>query len=158
VLVGALFIVAIALSLIIPRVTAAVRIARDARRLSAAAMVAQLYSQDHGGTYPDTLAAGLKDEDSDPGFASCAASDGSTPDPRYPYVYLGGGLTAGAVVPATVVAYTPLAYFDRQGADVCFGNGHVDWVTAADLPAVLARGGPVTRPATRPATPHASSP
>jgi prepilin-type processing-associated H-X9-DG protein len=78
------------------------------------------------------------------------ASNPSEPDQRYPYVYLGHNVTADAVSNKTVIAYSPPAFTDGLGANVLFGDSHVLWVTAADLPAVLARGGPATRPATAP--------
>ncbi len=37
------------------------------------------------------------------------------------------------------------ANYDNEGADVMFGDGHVDWVMATDLRLLLA----TTRPATR---------
>ena len=127
-------------------------IAADGSRLNAVGMVVLLYAQDHGGAFPETLDAALRSADQNPSFACCAAggSDSAAADPRLPYVYLGRRLTADTAGPATVVAYSPAAFSGGAGSNVCFGDAHVVWVRAADLPAVLARGGPATRPATLP--------
>ena len=110
-----------------------------------------LFSQDHHGAYPESLPALAKAENLAVDLSLCPDDDGDT-DPRWTYVYVGSGLTAVTAGTSTVVAHEPPAFFDGLGCNVLFGDGHMEWVWAADLPAVLARGGPTTAPATRPAT------
>ena len=109
-----------------------------------------LYNQDHAGSYPPTLDDLLRAEGLNAELARCTDDGAVNPPPMY--VYLGRDLTSDTADFTTVVAYTPLPWAAGRGSDVLFGDGHLDWVWAADLPAVLARGGPTTAPATRPAT------
>ena len=118
-------------------------------RLHQIGLAILLYNQDHHGAYPDSLRQLADSEGLSPDWPLCPDDDGNT-DPRMVYVYLGHGLTADTAGFDPVLAHEPLAFFDGRGCNMLFGDGHVDWVTAADLPAVLARGGPATRPTTRP--------
>ncbi len=135
------------------------KIVGDGHCLSAVGMVVLLYAEDHGGAFPDSLEIALRSEDQNPSFAFCKVTSGDplAGDPRFPYAYLGRRLTTGTAGPATVIAHSPLAFAAGAGANVCFGDARVQWIRAADLPAVLARGGPATQPTTFPAavqSPH----
>ena len=118
-------------------------------RLMAIARSVDQYSRDHHGLFPDTLAHGLQFAGFGPDMARCPESNYWATAADATFVYVGRGLTAGTADGHTVVAYAPVASAG-DGSNVLFGDGHVAWVTAADLPAVLARGGPATRPATLP--------
>ncbi len=150
VVVALLVVAAIATSLAVRSGRRRANAAADARRLGAAGMVVLLYAQDHGGAFPDTLDVALRREGQDPLFASCAG-DATAGDPRFPHVYLGHRLTAGTAGPGTVVAYSPPAFAAGAGSNVLVGDARVTWVTAAALPAVLARGGSTSPPTTAPA-------
>ncbi len=108
-----------------------------------------LYTFDHHGAYPPTLPALARAEGLAPDLPLCPDEDGA--DTPTAYVYLGRRLTDATSDYATVVAHEPPSFFGGVGCNVLFGDGHLDYVTAADLPAVLARGGPATRPTTAPA-------
>ena len=123
----------------------------NAGRLHQIGLAILLYNQDHGPAYPATLPDLFRAEHVDPAMATCPV-ERSQVDYPVPYVYLGRSLTVDTAGFDTVVAYTPLAYAGGDGSDILFGDGHVNYVTAADLTAALARGGPATAPATRPAT------
>jgi prepilin-type processing-associated H-X9-DG protein len=118
-----------------------------------------LYANDHDGQFPDTLQTLFKDEDLDltPGVFVCPSANdvqatGATreeiarnlDEPNHmSYVYLGRGLTK-ASPKDTVVAYDREINHGRQGGNVLYADGHVDW-QAGDFIRQLS-----TRPATRP--------
>ena len=120
---------------------------RDKFRLSAIGRAIRAYNDDHHGKYPKSLASLPLDRhvlEADAGLPIFGRD--ST------FVYLGHDLASETVGDRTVIAYAPLSDNNRIGTDVLYGNDEVEWVSAADLPAVLARGGPTTATATRPAT------
>jgi hypothetical protein len=56
---------------------------------------------------------------------------------RIPFIYLGRGLINPDAI--RIIAYTPLIYFDGDGVDALYGDGHCEWIAAADLSKELAR-------------------
>lgn len=124
------------------------------RRLHQIGLALLLYQQDHGGAFPDTL-GDLAAAEHMPvdrlGFCPPDDDADDAGDPRWPYVYLGRGVRPTATDSRTVVAYEPPAYNGGRGTDVLFGDGHTEYVAAADLSAKLAAGSPATGPSSRPA-------
>ena len=108
------------------------------------------YAQDHGGAFPASLAELVRDQRLEAQVIVCPETHLWASDAASTFTYVGQQLSTDTAGPDTVVACDPPGYVGGSGVDVLFGDGHTDWVTAADLPAVLARGGPATRPATRP--------
>ncbi len=105
-----------------------------------------LYAQEHGGTFPDTLATLIREEpDLPPSVLVCddstdtpaaapttrAVADAVAAGGHCSYVYVGGGLTAATATAATVVAYEPVSHHNGDGCNVLYGDGHAAWVTAA---------------------------
>jgi prepilin-type processing-associated H-X9-DG protein len=117
-------------------------------RLHQIGIAVLLYNLDHHGAYPNSLAELAKAEGLAANLARCPDDDGN--DTQSTYVYLGRGLTADTADATTVVAHEPPMFFDGAGCNVLFGDGHTDWVWSAELPSVLAHGGPATGPATGP--------
>ena len=116
-----------------------VKCAADMRML-AQAMLA--YANANGDQYPDGLEGLLKTDPSlSPSVFVCPSSDKTPPDNSSPqkfaseiasgqhtsYVYLGKGLNVHA--PAdTVLIYEPLEDHAREGMNVVFGDGHVQFL------------------------------
>jgi prepilin-type processing-associated H-X9-DG protein len=123
-----------------------------------------LYCNDHGGAFPDTFQAILLDGDiTSDVFVSPMGSDTRAVDPtmqatadqlteggHLSYVYLGRGLTTKTVTDDTIVAYEKLS-IAGYGANVLFGDGHVEWRDAAFVAKIVDRAAsgkfPVTMPA-----------
>ena len=66
------------------------------------------------------------------------------------YVYLGRGLSVASATPATIVAYE-IPVDSNAGANVLFGDGHVEFDDAAYMSKVIGKAAvgqfPVTMPA-----------
>src|SRR4051794_31010393 len=108
-----------------------------------------LYAQGHGGQYPASLAVLFSTEDITAEVMICASSndeksaatdmkgvesevaaaEGNTSGHKHclSYVYAGKGLTERTATEKTIVAYEPLENHDGQGANVLFGDGHVEF-------------------------------
>ncbi len=100
-----------------------------------------LYSNDARGPYPESLPVVLATQDVASDIFCCPSSNetpatGGTPQaqannltvgPHLSYVYVGKGVnnSAGA---DTVVLYEPLTNHDRDGMNVLFGDGHVEFI------------------------------
>ena len=121
----------------------------SAARLEQIGAAIDRYAQNHGGTYPASLAELERDQRLDPHLLVCPETHLWASDAASTFIYVGRHLSTRTAGPGTVVAYDPPGYVGGDGVDVLFGDGHTDWVTAAALPAVLGRGGPATAPATR---------
>jgi len=122
-----------------------------------------LYSNDHGGAYPDSFEAILLEGDfTSEVFVSPLGLDtpaaGPTPQAiadqldaggHLSYVYLGRGLTTKTVTDNTIIAYEKLS-IAGNGANVLFGDGHVEWDDAAYVAKIVDRAAsgkfPVTMP------------
>lgn len=126
-----------------------------------------LYSQDHGGQYPDSLPTILVNEDITSDVFVCPSSDdtpatGPTTQAiaaalltggHCSYIYLGKGFNTATVPPNAVVACEPLTNHAGEGSNVLFGDGHVEFMNAswmAALSAKAARPHPATAPVTMP--------
>ena len=125
--------------------------ASDAR-LSQIGAAIDRYARNHAGAYPASLGELRQDQGLSSQVMLCPETHPWTSDAASTFVYLGRGLTTATAGPVTVVAYDPPAYVGADGRDVLFGDGHTEWVNAADLPAVLARGKLATAPSPQPAT------
>jgi len=62
------------------------------------------------------------------------------------YIYAARGLTTATVTPMTVIAYEPLSHHGN-GANVLFGDGHVEFLATTQFNAALATIRPTTMPA-----------
>ena len=134
----------------------------DASNLRQIGQAILMYSNEHGGQYPDSLQRLLLTEDITPGvFVSTLTSDtpatGPTPQAwiagmdlgnHLSYVYVGRGFNAATVPPDAVVAYGP--YTGTDGMNVLFGDGHVEFDNSAIMARLFAKfaqaAGPTTMP------------
>ena len=126
-----------------------------------------LYSNDHGGQYPDGLERLIAGDYCSPDLFICPLTDqvratGPTTqaivsDFQKPghcsYVYVGSGWAG--YMPLQILAYERPGNHGRDGMNVLFGDGHVDAVdaaTGADIRRELFLGFNPPRPLTPPAT------
>jgi predicted Zn finger-like uncharacterized protein/prepilin-type processing-associated H-X9-DG protein len=116
-----------------------VKCAADMRTLAQAML---MYANANGDQYPDSLEGLLKTDPSlSPAVFVCPSSDKTPPDNSSPqkfaadiasgqhtsYIYLGKGLNVRE--PAdTVLIYEPLEDHAREGMNVLFGDGHVQFL------------------------------
>ncbi len=126
----------------------------------------QLYANDNGGRYPDSLPVLLVTVDLSAHPLVCPASDDEpatgtnkeeilkqlTKPGHTSYVYLGKGMTTSTPDDA-VVAYEPLQNHDGDGGNVLYADGHAEWCDAKWLAAFITRA--QTRPA--PTTIHSTT-
>ena len=124
-----------------------------------------LYAQDHSGHYPPALADLLADEQIGPEVFTCPASNATaavlpaTPPTtqqvaaalavpgHLSYVYCGHADWVEGEVPAdAVILYEPPANHANDGANVLFGDGHVDWVPMPRAARLIAAAAATTRP------------
>ena len=129
-----------------------------------------LYQQDHGGHYPESLAAILSAEQVGPEVLVCPDSTDNPavlppPPPgedrpttrqatvalavpgHVSYVYCGHPDWTDANVPAdAVVLYEPLADHGGFGCNMLFGDGHADWEPAPRATRLIAAASATTRP------------
>jgi hypothetical protein len=120
-----------------------------------------MYSNDHGGRFPDDLETVLANEDVSADLFVCPSSSDTPPRPgpttqataaglRQPghcsYIYLGKGLADHAVTPDTVLLYEPLADHGGEGMNVMFGDFHVEWIYASAAQAILTQHAASTQP------------
>ena len=112
-----------------------------------------MYAQDYGGQFPPSFDLALVHGDLDAAAFICPAS-GHTPaagpttravaarlvgDPKHcSYVYTGAGLTLKTATPGHVLAYEHLRNHQRNGMNVLFGDGHVEWVESTAAERVVA--------------------
>jgi prepilin-type processing-associated H-X9-DG protein len=134
--------------------------AKCAANLLSIGLALQLYQQDNGGTYPDTLGQLAENEQIASKVFTCPSSNDEASASTAPaavaadidagpaghhcsYVYIGRGLTAKTVTDATVLCYEPPDNHDGTGCNVLYGDGHVEWLTKAEaatrLPATVPR-------------------
>jgi len=110
-----------------------------ASNLKQIGMAIMLYSNENHGAYPPDLGTLVKTEDIRPAVFVCPTSGTPVPpgnltldqaadwvNANSSYVYVGAGLKAGAD-PAIVVAYEKDENH-RDGMNILFADGHVDWV------------------------------
>jgi prepilin-type processing-associated H-X9-DG protein len=121
------------------------------------------YANDNYGQYPDSLATLLLNEDITSGVFINPASDDTpavapttqaianqlTAGGHLSYVYLGRGLTAKTVTPDTIVAHE-LLLNPTDGANVLFGDGHVEYVDNAYIKTIIAKTATGPLPVTMP--------
>ena len=101
-----------------------------------------MYAVAHGGRYPDDFAALYLSEDLTSEVFICASSQGEravgdTPEAtakllsqplHMTYVYAGKGLTAPVARPGeTILAYERLENHNRDGMNVLYADGHVEF-------------------------------
>jgi prepilin-type processing-associated H-X9-DG protein len=144
-----------------PRTAPRVKSASNLRQIGQAIF---LYTQDSHGQYPDTFQALLLNEDiTSAVFVSPTRSETPADGPttqaiadelaaggHVSYVYLGRGLSVASVTPTTIVAYE-IPNDSNAGANVLFGDGHVEFEDAVYMSKVISRVAvgqfPVTMPA-----------
>jgi prepilin-type processing-associated H-X9-DG protein len=103
-----------------------------------------LYANDHKGKYPADLGTLLKEEDLPAQVFVCPTEAHATPPgPANPdaaakwvnensdYVYVGAGKTS-AIGADVVVMYEKPDAHNRQGMNILFGDGHIEFVTLPD--------------------------
>jgi len=134
-----------------------------------------LYAQAHGGQYPSSLAVLLSVEDITAEVMICPSSNDEKPtaadtagvvaeltaaETNAPghthclsYVYAGQPLTQKTATETRIVAYEPLENHNGDGANVLFGDGHVEFVPKQSWPKIAADAGIsiATLPTTTPA-------
>jgi hypothetical protein len=116
----------------------------------------QIYANEHGGSYPESLRTVLLNEDipaeafvcpssndtKAPGSNAAESADHLETRGHCSHIYLGRGLTTGTVVPTTLLAYEPASNHEGTGGNARFGDGHVEFVGATQLAAII----PTTAP------------
>lgn len=145
---------------------------RSAPRVKSAANLRQigqailLYTKDFHGQYPDSFQAILVNEDiTSSVFVSPLRSetpaDGATTQAiagqldaggHVSYVYLGRGLSTSTVTPNTVVAYE-LPANSGEGANILFGDGHVEFFDGAFVDNIIGKVSTGEFPVTMPSVP-----
>jgi prepilin-type processing-associated H-X9-DG protein len=154
-----------------PWITASRRPAVDrakcASNLRQIGQAIELYAKENGNRFPPNLKELLRTQDISPELMTCAASDDVTATGNSPeqvladfddpvghhcsYVYFGRGLTwpAGADVP---IASEPLSNHDGKGANILFGDGHVEFYEPDEVERILRYipRPPTSRPSTNP--------
>jgi hypothetical protein len=107
----------------------------------------QIYAHEHGGAFPSALDDLLISGDLTSEIFICPSSDheratGATTQAvianfratplHCSYVYVGGDLTGTTATAAHVVAYEQTTNHERQGMNVLYGDGTVNWLDARD--------------------------
>lgn len=129
-----------------------------------------LYQQDHGGHYPDSLAAILSAEQIGPEVLVCPSSTDTAaalpPPPagedrpttrqaaaaltgpgHLSYVYFGHPDWTDATVPAdAVVIGEPVSNHAGDGSNLLFGDGHAEWVPMPRAARLIAAATATTQP------------
>jgi len=145
-------------SLCKPRETA--NRAKCASNLHQIGLAISLYAQDHGGTYPDSFAQLMTEEQLTAAVFVCPSSNDEAADgenaaavavnlskPHHlSYVYLGKGKTTATVKDDTVIVYEPLENHQQDGMDVLYGDGHAAWVSRDQAKRLIAKLAPATQP------------
>ena len=130
-----------------------------------------MYAKDHGGTFPADLGTLFREQDLTPSVFICPSSNDVAPigptkqavatnllTPGHnSYVYLGKGLTETAATGDIVILYEPLSNHANNGMNVLFGDGHVEWLTAAEAQPLLKQVVTGTWPVRLPPAPVAAS-
>jgi len=137
-----------------------VRSASNLRQIGQAIL---LYSNDYNGQYPDSFGTILLNEDVTSsvfvspsrsetpaqGPTTQAAADQLADSSHISYIYLGRALTSSTVKPEDVVAYE-LPAQPNGGANILFGDGHVEFDDGTVLAKIMGRANcgiwPVTMP------------
>ena len=123
-----------------------------------------LYSNDFQGQYPDsfrtillnedvtsdTFVSPSRDETPAGGATTRAVADDLDSGGHVSYVYLGEGLTTKTAMPETVVAYEIPVATDGGGANVLFGDGHVEFFEGSVLSKIVSRASTGVFPVTMP--------
>jgi prepilin-type processing-associated H-X9-DG protein len=116
-----------------------------------------LYAKDHNGLCPAKLEDLIAATDLDPVVFVCPYTHDRPADPKKPlapqfaqpghcsYRYLTSGVRLADLSADTPMATEDPANHDNEGANVLFGDGHVEWFTIAGFRQLLA----TTRAATR---------
>lgn len=103
-----------------------------------------MYANDHQGKYPATLGELTQTEDIAPSVFVSPLSDTHLPDGlnmpseksdwvnnHSEYVYVGAGLDNAKATPDTVVVYEKPFPGEKDGMNVLYGDGHVEWQKTA---------------------------
>jgi prepilin-type processing-associated H-X9-DG protein len=99
----------------------------------------ELYAKEHAGMLPDSFATLVRSEDLVPEVFTCPSSNAERADSietlaTHPtkdncsYTYLGDGLKQNEVTDDVVLMVEDLDDHDRDGINILFGDGHVDFV------------------------------
>ena len=154
-LVGGLIIIPLQLSVLLPALN---RAREQANRVKCASNMRQLgqamlmYANANGNHFPDKLAdLVLADSSLSPGVFVCPDDNKTPPDGTSPqtmaagiasgqhtsYIYVGNGLTSSE--PAdTILLYEPLGNHNKEGMNVLYSDGHVDWVPKSTAQQIMA--------------------
>ena len=110
-----------------------------------------IYANEHQGKLPDDLGTLFLNEDLTAEVFVCpSTSDTPAAGPttqavvtnmllpgHHSYIYLGKGLTVKTATPDVVILYEPLSNHANAGMNVLFGDGHAEWLTAAQAQPLL---------------------
>jgi hypothetical protein len=161
-----LFVAVVLYSMLIPSIGRPREVAnrvKSASNLRQIGLAILLYSNDNGGAFPDSFRTLLLNEDiTSVVFVNPESNDSPAVGPttqavadqlatpgHVSYVYIGNGLSAKTVTPDTIVAYEMLP-FTNSGANILFGDYHVDFVPLAKVTKIIAHTAsgqfPVTMP------------
>ena len=130
--------------------------ASNMRQISLGAI---MYANEHGGRFPDDLDTIFQEEDVLPRVFVCPATDADLPSApttqavystlkqagALSYIYVGKGLTTKAA-DDVVLLYEPLSDHENDGMNVCFADGHVEWLTASEAQSILQQAAAGVRP------------
>jgi prepilin-type processing-associated H-X9-DG protein len=143
-----------------PNTAPRVKSASNLRQIGQAIL---LYTQDFNGQYPDSFGAILLNEDITSsvfvspsrsetpanGPTTQAVADQLADSTHVSYVYLGRGFTTKTVKPDDIIAYE-LPAQPNGGANILFGDGHVEFDDGTVLAKIMGRANcgiwPVTMP------------
>jgi prepilin-type processing-associated H-X9-DG protein len=142
---------------------------RCSSNLKQISLGAIMYANAHGGHFPDDLDTIFQEEDIPPYVFTCPASAVDLPvapttqatysalkqQGHLSYIYVGKGLTIEA--PSDVVLlYEPLSDHSGDGMNVCFADGHVEWLTSSEAKSILQQADAGVRPVLYPPAPTTS--
>ncbi len=139
--------VALMTSILLPALNSAreraqrIKCGSNLRQIGVSVMI---YATDNGGKYPPDLGTLVTATDLPAGVFVCPSGNTPPPPPgmkpadaaawvnaHSDYIYLGAGKKNGAIGGNDVLAYEKPGAHGGQGMEVLYGDGHVDWVTAA---------------------------
>jgi len=133
-----------------------VRCASNLRTIGQAVV---LYANGHDGQYPDSLGTILLNVPITADVLICESSSDSpakgattravvadlSNGSHSSYIYVGKGLTTSSTSSKTIVAYEPLNNHSGNGANVLYGDGHVEFLNAQPFKMVIASLAPATQ-------------
>jgi prepilin-type processing-associated H-X9-DG protein len=158
---GALFMAAV--SVLLPSLCKARETpnrAKCASNLHQIGLAILLYTNDHNGVYPDSLATIMREEQITAAVFVCpssndeAASGDTQADvianmskPHHcSYVYVGNGLSTATAKYDRVICYEQPENHQKDGMNMLFGDGHAEWMNMPMAKTLIAKATAATQP------------